>query len=154
VESLVFVGEGTLEKNTVLLVEDNPTDARLVERAFHKNGVPAELIVASDGQQALNLLFGENMQQPIQKPKLILLDIKLPKVDGLQVLERIRSEDATSLTPVVMLTSSDEMRDINKAYRLGANSYVRKLEDIDLYMEHLTNIGQYWLMANVGFTHI
>ena len=135
-------------------MEDNPTDARLVDRAFHKNQVPADLVLAADGQQAISLLFGDASRDAMPQPKLILLDIKLPKIDGLQVLERIRSDERTALVPVVMLTSSDEMRDINKAYRLGANSYVRKLEDIDLYMEHLANIGRYWLTANVGYSYL
>jgi two-component system, response regulator len=133
---------------TILLVEDNATDEKLTLRALRTGQVPAEVSVARDGKEALDLLFGENNDGNGFLPDLILLDIKLPKVNGLEVLEAIRKNKKTESVPVVMLTSSDDMYDIATSYRLGANSYIRKTEDFDQFMEHVRLAGMYWVVVN------
>lgn len=133
---------------TILLVEDNPTDEKLTLRALRNGQVPAEVVVARDGKEALDVLFGDDASQPSLVPDLILLDIKLPKVNGLEVLEAIRKSKDFESVPVVMLTSSDDMYDIATSYRLGANSYIRKTEDFDQFMEHVKLAGLYWVVVN------
>ena len=127
----------------ILLVEDSPDDVLLTRRAFTKNRIGNQIVEASDGEQALRLLFDEGL-----RPALILLDIKLPKVDGLEVLRRIRSDDRTRHLPVVVLTTSNEERDIGTSYRLGANSFVRKPVVFDEFVTAVNALGVYWLLIN------
>jgi two-component system response regulator len=133
---------------TILLVEDNATDEKLTLRALSAGKVPANVEVAHDGQEALDYLFSEAGGEYSQAPDLILLDIKLPKVSGLEVLEAIRKNEKTESVPVVMLTSSDDIYDMATSYRLGANSYIRKTEDYDQFMEHIRLAGLYWIVIN------
>ena len=137
----------------ILLVEDNPDDEALTLRAFKKNNITNKVVVARDGQQALDYFFGENAANN-PKPTLMLLDLKLPKVDGLEVLRRIRSDPRTSLQSVVILTSSKEEEDILNGYRLGANSYIRKPVDFGQFMEAIHQLGLYWLVLNESPTQL
>jgi two-component system response regulator len=135
-----------MTERPILLVEDNPDDALLAVRAFAKNRISNEIVVATDGEQALLRLLpvdGEALQ-----PALILLDIKLPKIDGLEVLRRIRDDDRTRNLPVVMLTTSNEERDIMTSYRLGANSFVRKPVVFEEFVAAINTLGVYWLVVN------
>ncbi len=131
----------------ILLVEDNPDDEDLTRRAFVRSNVANELDVVRDGQQALDYLFG-NGTPAKPAPALILLDLKLPKVDGLEVLKRIRESSSTKLIPVVILTSSAEQTDLIAGYDTGANSYVRKPVDFDQFSESVRQLGLYWLIVN------
>jgi two-component system, response regulator len=131
------------DRVTILLVEDNPDDATLTELAL-RNEVPASLEVARDGQEALDYLLNEANDLP----RLVLLDLKLPNVDGLEVLRRIREHERTCLTPVVILTSSGAPSDVAAAYRNGASSYVRKPVDFDHFAAMVRQIGSYWLRVN------
>ena len=136
---------------TILLVEDNPDDVELTKRAFRKNNIANNLVVADDGIKALDYLFcrGTYADRNIKDtPRLILLDLKLPKMDGLQVLERLRAEEATRLVPVVILTSSKEEQDLISGYKSGANSYVRKPVDFIEFVAAVRHIGLYWLLIN------
>ena len=134
---------------TILLVEDNATDEKLTLRALRNGQVPADVSVARDGKEAIDFLFGNPESKTAANiPDLILLDIKLPKINGLGVLEAIRKSKDTESVPVVMLTSSDDMYDIATSYRLGANSYIRKTEDFDQFMEHVRLAGLYWIVVN------
>lgn len=128
----------------ILLVEDNPDDEALTLRALKKNSIMNEVAVARDGAQALEILQGET---PI-RPAVILLDLKLPKVDGLEVLRRLRADERTRLLPVVILTSSKEEQDMVRGYSLGANSYVRKPVDFVQFTEAVRQLGLYWLLIN------
>jgi CheY-like chemotaxis protein len=131
----------------ILLVEDNPDDEALTRRAFARSNVANNLDVVRDGQEALDYLFGNG--KPAQSaPALILLDLKLPKVDGLEVLKQIRAHDRTKLIPVVILTSSREETDLVAGYGSGANSYVRKPVDFDQFSESVRQLGLYWLVVN------
>ena len=135
----------------ILLVEDNPDDEALTLRAFKKHNITNEVVVAHDGAEALEYLFGTGRyagRDIALTPQLILLDLKLPKVDGLEVLGRIRGDDRTRLLPVVVLTSSTEERDLVESYRLGANSYVRKPVDFTQFVEAARQLGLYWLLMN------
>ncbi len=135
----------------ILLVEDNPDDEMLTIRALKKNKILNEVVVARDGVEALNFLFaeGEHADRDISlQPQVILLDLKLPKIDGLDVLKRIRADERTRLLPVVILTTSNEQRDIIASYELGANSYIRKPVDFDQFMEAVRQLGLYWLVLN------
>ena len=136
-----------MNSGTILLVEDSPDDVLFTVRAFEKNGIVNEIVVAVDGEQALNLLLPSPGDQPL-KPALILLDVKLPKVDGLEVLRRIRADPRTSSLPVVVLTTSSEERDILESYRLGANSFVRKPVVFGDFVEATKVLGLYWLLVN------
>jgi CheY-like chemotaxis protein len=129
-----------------LLVEDNPDDEQLTLRAMRLSEVPNVVRVARDGVEALDALLGDSAPQPL--PDLVLLDLKLPKLSGLEVLARIRAESATRSLPVVVLTSSDEDRDIVESYSLGANSYIRKPVDFDEFVEVVHQLGLYWLSMN------
>lgn len=136
---------------TILLVEDNPDDVELTKRAFRKNNIANNLVVARDGIEALDYLFcrGAYADRNIKdSPRLILLDLKLPKMDGLQVLERLRAKEATRLIPVVILTSSKEEQDLISGYKSGANSYVRKPVDFIEFVAAVRHIGLYWLLIN------
>lgn len=135
----------------ILLVEDNPDDEALTIRALKKNNIGNDLVVVHDGAEALDFLFatGAFSSRDINdRPQVILLDLKLPKVDGLEVLRRIRADERTRLLPVVILTSSKEDTDLIKGYSLGANSYVRKPVDFNQFVEAVRNLGLYWLVLN------
>lgn len=139
-------GEGT-----ILLVEDNRDDEALTMRAFLRNNIRNPVICVRDGQEALDWLFGEGAhagRDPGERPAVVLLDLKLPKVDGLQVLRRVREHAATKLTPIVILTSSREERDRLEGYSLGANSYIQKPVDFEQFVESIRQLGLYWLVLN------
>ncbi len=136
---------------TILLVEDNPDDEALTLRAFKKSNLTNEVVVARDGAEALDYLFGTGAyvgRDPDDTPHLVLLDLKLPKVDGLEVLQRIRADQRTRLLPIVILTSSKEQEDLVKSYSLGANSYVRKPVDFNQFVAAIQQLGLYWLVLN------
>jgi two-component system, response regulator len=136
---------------TILLVEDNPDDAELTIRAFARHKMANEVVVASDGEEALDYLFatGTHKDRPADAlPTVVLLDLKLPKVTGLEVLKRMRSDERTRRLPVVVLTSSNEERDIIASYDLGANSFVRKPVDFAEFIDAAQQLGMYWLMLN------
>jgi two-component system response regulator len=133
----------------ILLVEDNPDDVALTLRALKAHNITNDVVVAPDGVQALDYLFGtKGHAAPAELPAVVLLDLKLPRVNGLEVLERIRAEERTRMLPVVILTSSDEERDVIKGYSLGANSYVRKPVDFIQFSEAAKQLGLYWLLVN------
>lgn len=135
----------------ILLVEDNEDDEILTRRAFQKNNVKNEIVVAHDGREALDWLFGEGEhagRDTTVQPEIVLLDVNMPRVGGLEVLERIRADDRTSLVPVVMLTSSKQEEDLVRSYELGANSYVRKPVEFDAFVDAVRTLGIYWLMIN------
>jgi len=141
----------TVKDETILLVEDNPDDVELTLRAFKKNNIANNIVVARDGAEAVDYLFGTGAytdRDTNNTPRIVLLDLKLPKLDGLQVLERLRNDERTRLTPVVILTSSKEERDLVKGYKSGANSYVRKPVDFIQFVEAVRQIGLYWLLIN------
>lgn len=135
----------------ILLVEDNPDDEALTLRAFAKNNISNPIIVARDGAEALDYLFAtgthEGRDAGVQ-PQVMLLDINLPKINGLEVLRRVREDPRTSLLPVVLLTTSKEDQDMIDGYRLGANSYVRKPVNFDEFVSAAQNLGLYWLLLN------
>lgn len=132
-------------ETTILLVEDNPDDEELALRALRKNHLANGVHVARDGEEALAYFFeGE----PRALPQVVLLDLKLPKVDGLEVLRRLRADDRTRLLPVVILTSSREERDLVEGYRLGANSYIQKPVDFEQFTQAIGQLGLYWLVLN------
>jgi CheY-like chemotaxis protein len=135
----------------ILLVEDNPDDEALTRRALAKNNITNELVVAHDGVEALDFLLGTGPhagRDTRDTPQVVLLDLKLPRVDGLEVLRRLRADDRTRLLPVVILTSSKEERDLVNGYSLGANSYVRKPVDFNQFLEAARQLGLYWLLLN------
>ena len=140
-----------MNDNVILLVEDNPDDEALTLRALKKNNIVNQVVVARDGAEALDYLFGTGKysgKELNQLPQVVLLDLKLPKVDGLQVLRQLRADKRTKLLPVVILTSSNEEQDRFNGYDLGANSYVRKPVDFDQFMEAVRQLGLYWLVIN------
>jgi two-component system response regulator len=140
-----------MENRLILLVEDNPDDEVLTLRALHKNNIKNEVVVAHDGMEALDYLFGTGPyagRDTSEKPQVILLDLKLPKIDGLEVLRRLRADPRTKLLPVVILTSSNEEQDRLSGYDSGANSYVRKPVDFGEFIEAVRNLGLYWLILN------
>ena len=136
---------------TILLVEDNPDDEALTLRALAKNNILNHVVVARDGVEALDYLFGTGAyagRDPAVLPQVALLDLKLPRVDGLEVLRRIRADERTRLLPVVILTSSREEQDVIQGYTLGANSYIRKPEDSTQFTEAMGALGRYWFRLN------
>lgn len=141
-----------MSEKIILLVEDNPDDETLAVRALKRNNVLNDVIVARDGAEALDYLFGTGKYEGRDTsclPEVILLDLKLPKVDGLEVLRRIRENELTAYLPVVVLTSSSEERDLVESYKLGANSYIRKPVDFQQFMEAVQQLKLYWLVLNV-----
>jgi CheY-like chemotaxis protein len=135
----------------ILLVEDNPDDELLTLRALNENNIKNEVVVAHDGVEALEYLFGTGAYEGRDlsvMPQVILLDLKLPRLDGLDVLRRLRADERTALLPVVILTSSREEQDLVNGYKLGANSYVRKPVDFDQFAEAVRQLGLYWLVMN------
>jgi len=140
-----------MSARAILLVEDNPSDVALTQRALAKNAIKNPLVVAEDGQQALDYLLGAGAhagRDAGDTPILILLDLKLPRVDGLEVLRRVRAEGRTRRIPVVILTSSSEEADIAAGYDLGTNSYIRKPVDFHQFAEVIKQLGLYWLVVN------
>jgi CheY-like chemotaxis protein len=140
-----------MNSRVILLVEDNPSDIGLTKRAFERSRVSNELVIAQDGQEALDYLFGSGEQDcsiAMSLPAVILLDLKLPRIDGLEVLKRIRADDRTKRIPVVILTSSREQQDLAESYDLGANSYIRKPVDFVQFAEAVRHVGLYWLVLN------
>jgi len=140
-----------LTNRAILLVEDNPSDVDLTKRAFEKKNLANTLVVARDGQDALDYLFGVGAyagRDVADVPACILLDLKLPKVDGVTVLQTIKGDERTRMIPVVILTSSNEPQDIKACYALGTNSYIRKPVDFDEFVEAVSHLGLYWLMLN------
>ena len=136
---------------TILLVEDNPDDEVLALRALSKAETKNNIVVTRDGQEALDYIFGKgkyNGRNPSETPQVIFLDIKLPKLNGLEVLKNIRNDERTSLIPIVLLTSSDEERDMVDGYKLGANSYINKPVDFDEFIDQVKMLGRYWLGFN------
>jgi two-component system, response regulator len=136
---------------TILLVEDNPDDEALTMRAFKKSHLANDIIVARDGVEALDYLFGTGAYEGrnvADKPHLILLDLKLPRLDGMDVLKRIRADERVNLIPVVVLTSSREQEDMIRSYALGANSYIRKPVDFNQFVQAVQQLGLYWLVLN------
>jgi two-component system, response regulator len=127
----------------ILLVEDNPNDAELAQRALKKTNLGPRLVLARDGAEAIEYLFSDR-----PKPRVIFLDLKLPKIDGFEVLRRLRGDDRVKSIPVVVLTSSQEERDINECYRLGVNSYVVKPVEFDKFYQVVGDLAQYWLVLN------
>ncbi len=140
-----------MSEGVILLVEDNPNDELLALRALRKNNVPNEVIVAHDGVEALDYLFASGPhagRDTSTMPQLILLDLKLPRVDGLEVLKRLRADERTRLLPVVILTSSRERKDMLRGYGLGANSYVRKPVNFEQFVMAVEQLQMYWLVLN------
>lgn len=142
-----------MDEGSILLVEDNPDDEELTLRALRKNRIMNHVAVARDGVEALDYLFGTgaHAERDVSvQPQVVLLDLKLPRLDGLEVLRRIRSDERTKLLPVIVLTSSKEEEDVAKSYELGANSYVRKPVDFTEFTEAVRQLGLYWLVLNLG----
>ncbi len=140
-----------MDERVILLVEDNPDDEALTLRALKKNNITNKMVVARDGVEALDYLFGTGMyagRDTGVEPELILLDLKLPKIDGFEVLKKLRADERTKLLPVVILTSSKEQQDIVNGYGLGANSYVRKPVDFQDFLDAVLQLGLYWLILN------
>jgi len=135
----------------ILMVEDNPDDAELALRAFRKNNIANRIVHLKDGEEAVDFIFAKNKyssRNPDDLPKMILLDLKLPKMDGLEVLEVLKSNEKTKRIPVIMLTSSKEEKDIVKSYSLGVNSYIVKPVDFEQFVLSVKDIGYYWLLLN------
>jgi len=140
-----------MKNKTILLVEDNPDDQELIQMALDESHIANELVIVSDGAQALDYLLGSGKSEVrdlVPLPQVILLDLKLPKVSGLEVLRRLRSEPRTALVPVVILTTSSEQEDMLSSYALHANSYIRKPVDFGQFAEAVKQLGLYWLVLN------
>jgi two-component system response regulator len=140
-----------MDDKVILLVEDNPDDEELTLRALKKNNITNKVIVARDGVEALDYLFGTGAhagRDLHQMPQVVLLDLKLPKLDGFEVLRRLREDERTKLLPVVILTTSNEEKDRLNGYGLGANSFVRKPVEFDQFIEAVRQLGMYWLLLN------
>jgi CheY-like chemotaxis protein len=142
-----------MKNKVILLAEDNPDDVKLTLRALKKSNILNEVIVAGDGVEALDYLFGTGKfagRDAGVLPQVVLLDLKMPKIDGLEVLHRIRADKRTKVLPVVVLTTSSEDKDRIESYKLGANSYIRKPVDFNQFAEAVRQLGLYWLVLNEG----
>jgi CheY-like chemotaxis protein len=142
---------GNINHKSILLVEDNPDDEALAIRALQRHHISNEIVVARDGVEALDYLFGRGIysgRDTSIKPTVVLLDLKLPRVDGLEVLRQLRADDRTRLLPVVVLTTSSEEQDMLSSYSLGCNSYIRKPVDFVQFSEAIRQLGMYWLLIN------
>lgn len=142
-----------MNEKRILLVEDNPDDEALTIRALKANNLRNEIVVARDGAEAVDFLFGTGAyaeRDTTNQPELVLLDLNLPKLNGLEVLKKIRSDNRTQLLPVVVLTTSDEDRDRVDSYRFGANSYIGKSVNFEKFSESVRQLGLYWLSLNIG----
>lgn len=140
-----------MTNNTILLVEDDPDEERLALVAFKQSGIRDQVVVARDGQEAIDYLLAQGVhtnRAANDLPRVVFLDINLPKINGIDVLKRVRSNKATSLLPVVLLTSSDEKCDREEGYRCGANSFVRKAHDFDEFIANIHDLSKYWLGLN------
>ncbi|MBI5055750.1 MAG: response regulator [Nitrospirae bacterium] len=140
-----------MQTRNILLVEDNPDDVKLTLRALKKNRILNEVVVAQDGVEALDYLFGTGNfagRDMSVMPQVILLDLKMPRIDGLEVLQRIRADERTRLLPVVILTTSSEDKDKIESYKFGANSYIRKPVDFNQFVDAVQQLGLYWLVLN------
>lgn len=140
-----------MKSKIILLVEDNPDDVKLTLRALKKSNIMNEVIVVGDGVEALDYLFGQGTfagRDTDIMPQVVLLDLKMPKMDGLEVLQRIRADEKTKLLPVVILTTSSEDRDRVESYKVGANSYIRKPVDFNQFVAAVQHLGLYWLVLN------
>lgn len=140
-----------MAEKAILLVEDNPDDEALTLRALRKNNIGNRVVVAHDGVEALDYLFGTGAysgRDVSDLPQVVLLDLKLPRIDGLEVLKRVRADERTQVLPVVVLTSSREEQDVINGYRFGCNSYVRKPVNFDEFVEAARQLGLYWLLLN------
>ena len=140
-----------LNNKKILLVEDNPDDVELTLRAFKKNNIMNEVVVKCDGAEALDFFFGKDGVADKGNnglPTVVLLDLKLPKIDGLEVLKKLRADERTKLVPVVILTSSKEQKDLVDGYKLGCNSYIRKPVDFNQFADAVKQLGLYWLILN------
>lgn len=145
------MSNGHYQETEILLVEDNPNDAELTVRALKKSNLANNVYHVKDGEEALEFIFGTGRyadRDPNRLLDIILLDLKLPKVDGFEVLKKVKSDSRLKLTPVVIVTSSQESKDLQECYRLGANSYVVKPIDIDGFIKALSDAGLYWLVIN------
>lgn len=143
--------DDTVKEVEILLVEDNPTDAELAIRALRKCNIANKLVWVKDGAEALDFIFamGAYSQRSVMNgPKVVLLDLRLPKVDGMEVLRRIKNDERTRTIPVVVLTSSKEDRDVAESYRLGVNSYISKPVEFDQFAKTVSELGLYWLLVN------
>ena len=141
-----------MNQNHILLVEDNPDDQTLILRALKKNNILNEVVLVRDGVEALDYLFSTGAHQgrdPDLMPQVVLLDIKLPKLDGLEVLKRIRADERTKRLPVVILTSSREQQDLMVSYDCGVNSYIQKPVDFNQFSEAVRKLGLYWILLNI-----
>ncbi len=139
------------QKSVLMLVEDNPDDEELTLLAFERNNISSEVVVAHDGVEALDYLFGTGIytdRDMSVMPALILLDLQLPRINGLEVLRRLRADNRTKLIPVVILTTSNEQQDLINSYSLGCNSYIRKPVDYDQFLTAVHQLGMYWLILN------
>ena len=140
-----------VKSKVILLVEDNPDDVKLTLRALKKSNILNEVVVAQDGVEAVDYLFGNGKyagRDTKVLPQVVLLDLKMPRMDGLEVLQRIRSDERSKILPVVVLTTSSEDKDRVESYKLGANSYIRKPVDFDQFVAAVQNLGLYWLVLN------
>ena len=140
-----------LQQIEILLVEDNPADAEMTLRALRRNNLANKVHWVRDGEQAIDYLFGTGAyarRSPATMPKLVMLDIKMPKVDGIEVLRRVKADERTRGVPVVMMTSSNEERDVVESYRLGVNSYIVKPVRFESFLETVAKIGLYWVITN------
>jgi two-component system response regulator len=140
-----------MKSKIILLVEDNPSDVKLTKRALEQNQIVNKVIVAEDGREALDYLLGTGQyagRDVRDFPAVVLLDLKLPRIEGLEVLKQIRTNETTKLIPVVILTSSDQEEDLIASYKLGANSYIRKPVDFHQFAEAVRTLGMYWLLLN------
>jgi len=141
----------TTQQVEILLVEDNASDAELCMRALRKHNLANKLVWVKDGAEALDFIFGTGVysgRNVVDGPKVILLDLRLPKVDGLDVLRRLKADEHTRLIPVVVLTSSKEDRDVIESYQLGVNSYISKPVEFDAFVKTVSELGMYWLLVN------